>query len=156
MHHILAFQLILRFCFMLKCTQYFFSPYLGPIILKRKSSQKFSLFKVFNSYIPSVWWKWLKCHREGQHLILFLKGSSYNPSVHKEIAFWKATMSIIFMEMSWENKFFSQFDWPSTCEKVYPQNVVHLIWDLWAHSTWYALTIHHISECWPEDGLIRP
>ena len=24
-----------------------------------------------------------------------------------------------------------------------------------SHSTWYALTVPHISEWWPEDGLIR-
>ena len=24
-----------------------------------------------------------------------------------------------------------------------------------SHSTWYALTVPHISEFWPENGLIR-
>jgi len=33
---------------------------------------------------------------------------------------------------------------------------VHPVSNLGSHSTWYALIVPHISECWPEDGLIGP
>jgi hypothetical protein len=32
---------------------------------------------------------------------------------------------------------------------------VHPVSNMGSHSTWYALTVPHISECWPGDGLIR-
>ena len=33
---------------------------------------------------------------------------------------------------------------------------VHPVSNMGSHIAWYALIVHHISDCWPEDGLTRP
>lgn len=108
------------FCFMLKCTPCFFSPYLGPIILK--SSQKLSLLKMFCRCISSLWWKRLKWYHEEQHLTFFLKGSRYNPSVHTEI--WLLKSNIVnkfYGNEQGKTKFSQNLTGPVTVKKSSPK-----------------------------------
>jgi hypothetical protein len=91
-------------------------------------------FKIVSQYLPSLY-ELLRYPYANNSYTIYFHPNQYNFKLFHILTTFNIYIFIIFINL----KYF----------------YVRLVSKMWSHSTWYTLTVLHISECWSEDDLKR-